>query len=92
MVVEKIGKEKDISKPIQDKDRENQVLKKLLKSHEGSFPKDSIIRLWREIFYSSIKLQLNSQNNIFPKRGIDSISLYKGGKSKIGLDKVEFIL
>tara|TARA_Y100000590_G_scaffold59165_1_gene62743 strand:- start:7565 stop:8914 length:1350 start_codon:yes stop_codon:yes gene_type:complete len=83
LVVEKIGKEKDISKPIQDKDRENQVLKKLLKSHEGSFPKDSIIRLWREIFYSSIKLQLNSQNNIFPKRGIDSINLYKGGKSKI---------
>ena len=52
LVVEKIGKEKDISKPIQDKDRENQVLKKLLKSHQGSFPKDSIIRLWREILVS----------------------------------------
>ena len=83
LVVEKIGNFKDSNKNVVDKNRENEVLKRLLNEHKGNFPKDSIVRLWREIFYGSTKIQLNNQNNLSPKRGIDSINLYKGGTSKI---------
>ena len=82
-IVEKIGNLKDTSKSVVDKERENNVLNKLIQSHSGNYPKDSIVRLWREIFYSSTKVQLKQQNLLNPKRGISSIKLYKGGTSKI---------
>jgi len=82
-IVEKIGTLKDVSKSFIDKKREKQVLDRLLKLHKGSYPKDSIIRLWREIFYSSTKLQQKKQKILYPKRVIDEITIYKGGTSKI---------
>tara|TARA_Y100000590_G_scaffold124894_1_gene142922 strand:- start:3023 stop:4384 length:1362 start_codon:yes stop_codon:yes gene_type:complete len=84
LVVEKIGTFKDTKKTVIDKERENRILEKLISSHKGNYPKDSIIRLWREIFYSSAKLQSKKNDDLFPKRGIDEINLYKGGISKIG--------
>ena len=82
-VVEKIGKNKDASKKIVDLNRENKILNRLIKLHSGKYPKDSIIRLWREIFFSSVKLQISNKRILQPKRNIDSIKLYKGGLSKI---------
>ena len=82
-VVEKIGKNKDASKKIVDLNRENKILNRLIKLHSGKYPKDSIIRLWREIFFSSVKLQISNKRILHPKRNIDSIKLYKGGLSKI---------
>ena len=78
-VVEKIGKNKDASKKIVDLNRENKILNRLIKLHSGKYPKDSIIRLWREIFFSSVKLQISNKRILHPKRNIDSIKLYKGG-------------
>lgn len=82
-VVEKIGALKDTSKTVIDKDRETRILNRLIEIHKGNYPKDSIIRLWREIFNSSANLQLKNKYNLFPKRGINEIKLYKGGTSKI---------
>ena len=83
LVVEEIGQHKDTSKNVIDKNREHIILNRLIKSHSGKFPKDSIIRLWKEIFHASIKLQIKKHNVLEPKRGIDAIKLYKGGTSKI---------
>ena len=50
-IVDKIGiskKKEDFQ--IIDKKRESEVIKKLLNLHEGNFAKDSIVRIWREIF------------------------------------------
>ena len=88
-VVEKIGKFKDSKKTVEDKQRENQVIKRLIKLHKGNFPKDSLVRLWREIFDASVKIQLNNQNNLAPKRKVDSTCHFRvhrrpewSGKSK----------
>ncbi|MBI29237.1 MAG: Histidinol-phosphate aminotransferase [Alphaproteobacteria bacterium MarineAlpha5_Bin11] len=83
LVVEKIGKIKNSNKDIIDKGRESKVLNKLIKLHSGRFPKDSIIRIWREIFYASAKVQLKTRKTFYPKRELNSIKLYKGGTSKI---------
>ena len=82
-IAEKVGSFKDSTKTVVDKNREKQIIKRLIESHSGSYPKDSIVRLWREIFFSSAKVQLKEQNNLLPKREIDAIKLYKGGTSKI---------
>ena len=82
-VAKKIGTFKDVSKSFVDKKREKQVLDRLLKLHKGPYPKDSITRLWREIFYSSTKIQQIKQRTFHPKRVIDEIAIYKGGTSKI---------
>ena len=82
-IVEKIGYLKDNTKTIVDKNRETKILNKLIKAHKGNYPKDSIIRLWREIFNSSANLQLKEKYNLLPKRGISEIKLYKGGTAKI---------
>ena len=87
-IVEKIGYLKDNTKTIVDKNRETKILNKLIKAHKGNYPKDSIIRLWREIFNSSANLQLKEKYNLLPKRGISEIKLYKGGTAKI-LGKIE---
>ena len=89
LIVENIGKLKDTSKTVVDKDRENRILNRLITAHIGNYPKDSIVRLWREIFHSSAKMQLGEQNLLNPKRGISSINLYKGGTAKIpGIENI----
>ena len=82
-VVERIGILKQGSVKVVDKNREAEILSRLLNLHRGNFLKDSIVRIWREIFYTSANIQLKKNNVLNPKRGIDSIKLYKGGISKI---------
>ena len=87
-IVDKIGTFKKDSDSIIDKNREAEIISRLLDLHEGNFSKDSIVRIWREIFHTSSNIQLKKNNVLKPKRGIDSIKLYKGVISKItGIDK-----
>ena len=57
-IVDHIGILKQGSDNVVDKDRETKVISRLLKIHKGSFSKDSIVRIWREIFYTSSNIQL----------------------------------
>jgi len=89
IVVDKIGKLKENTNNIVDKKREKQVLSRLLNLHKGNFSKDSLIRIWREIFHTSANIQLKKNNTLNSKRGIDLINLYTGGTSNIpGIKKI----
>ncbi len=85
-IVLKIGKHKKEQNVI-DLDREQKILDRLIKKSNGSYSKDTIVRLWREIFQSSEKLQKNNNSFIQSKRSIENISIYKGGKSKLYTEK-----
>ena len=87
LVVEKIGKIKNSNKDIIDKGRESKVLNKLIKLHSGRFPKDSIIRIWREIFYASAKVQLKTRKTFYPKRELNSPHLWQ--KQIIPFDRLK---
>ena len=88
-IVDKLGILKKDSNSIVDKKREAEVISRLLNLHKGSFSRDSIVRIWREIFHTSANIQLKKNNILHSKRGVDSIKLYKGGVSKIqGIDKI----
>ena len=80
-IVREIGKFKDQSKSVVDINREQSILNRLLKNLKGHYSKDTIVRIWRELFYASSQIQVYSNSNIFAKRGIESIQVYKGGKS-----------
>ena len=80
-IVTKIGKLKDLTKGVVDENREQTVLNRLINLAKGKYPKDTIIRLWREIFEASSKLQLKIKPDISTKRTIDKIKIYQGGKS-----------
>ena len=80
---------KDKSKGVVDNVREKSILNRLLNNSKGAYAKDSIVRIWREIFHTSANIQLKKNNFLNPKRGIDSIKLYRGGVSKIsGISKI----
>ena len=85
-IVLQIGKHKTKQNVI-DPDREQKILDRLTKKSNGSYSNDTIVRLWREIFQSSEKLQKNNNSYIQPKRSIDNISIYEGGKSKLDTEK-----
>ena len=88
-VVDKIGMHKQSSENVVDKTREAEVILRLLKLHNGNFSKDSLVRIWREIFHTSANIQKKNNNILQPKRGVDTINLYTGGVSKIkGIDNV----
>ena len=88
-IVDEIGDLKKDSNKVIDKNRELEIISRLLDLHEGNFSKESIVRIWREIFQTSANIQLKINNTLNPKRGSDSIKLYKGGTSKIsGVDKI----
>ena len=88
-IVDKLGILKKDSNSIVDKKREAEVISRLLNLHKGNFSRDSIVRIWREIFHTSANIQLKKNNILHSKRGVDSIKLYKGGVSKIqGIDKI----
>ena len=88
-VVIEIGKLKDQTKSVVDENREKAVLDRILSLSKGSYSKDSIIRIWRELFEASSKLQINLSSAISTKRSIANIDIYKGGESKIkGVSKV----
>ena len=88
-IVDQVGVIKKNSLDVVDKKRESEVISRLLSLHKGNFSKDSIIRIWREIFNTSANIQLKNNNLLNPKRGINSIKLYKGGISKVtGIDNL----
>ena len=85
-IVLEIGKYKN-KETVVDLDREQKILDRLIKKSKGSYSKDTIVRLWREIFQSSEKLQKVNNSYIQTKRSIESISIYKGGKSTLNTEK-----
>ncbi len=72
---------------VVDLDREQKILDRLINKSEGSYSNDTIVRLWREIFQSSEKLQKDNVSNIQSKRSIENIISYKGGKSTLKTEK-----
>ena len=85
-IVLEIGKHKK-DHSVVDLDREQKILDRLSSKFTGSYPKDTIFRLWREIFQSSEKLQKLTKENIQSKRSIENINVYKGGKAKLNNNK-----
>ena len=57
-VVDKIGLLKKGATEIVDENRESDILLRLLNLHKGNFSKDSIVRIWREIFNTSANIQI----------------------------------
>ena len=82
-VVSKIGRLKDHTKGVVDENREQAVLDRILKLSKGKYSKDTIVRIWRELFEASSRIQLNSKSKISTKRTIEKIQIYKGGKSNV---------
>ena len=92
-IVTSIGKLKDKTKGVIDESREQEVLNRLIHLSKGKYSKDTIIRIWRELFEASSKLQLGNNSNILTKRSIESINVYKGGIAKIdGKNKLSSFL
>ena len=88
-IVLQIGKHKNEEKVV-DLDREQKVLDRLLSNSKGLYSKDTIVRLWREIFQASEKLQKVNGSNIQSKRSIENITVYKGGKSTLDTKKKNY--
>jgi len=82
-IVTEIGEQKKSKTNVVDVEREQKVLDRLLQNSKAKYSKDSIIRIWREIFQASTKLQENDNSIISTKRSINSINIYKGGKSSL---------
>jgi len=82
-IVTEISKFKDKTKSVVDSGREQEILARLLNQSQGHYSKDSIIRIWRELFNASSKLQEQSSSVISTKRSIENIEIYKGGKATI---------
>ena len=88
-IVTEIGEQKKSKIDIVDIKREQKVLDRLLENSQIKYSKDSIVRIWREIFQASTKLQENNSPLINTKRSINSINIYKGGKSSVtGKDNI----
>ena len=89
LIVTEIGKLKDHTKGVVDENREQTVLNRLLLLSKGKYSKGSIIRIWRELFDASSKLQLPIDSSITSKRSIEKINVYKGGKAKLsGIENI----
>ena len=82
-VVSEIGKHKNSLDNIVDLSREQKVLDRLITNSNTKYSKDSIVRIWRELFQASTKLQKLDNEFIQTKRTINSLKIYKGGKSNI---------
>ena len=88
-IVTKIGEQKKFNSDVVDYEREQKVLDRILQNTKIKYSKDSIVRIWREIFQASTKLQEKEKSIIDTKRSINSINIYKGGKSSIsGKDNI----
>ena len=88
-IVTEIGEQKKSKTDVVDVQREQKVLDRLLQNSKTKYSKDSIVRIWREIFQASTKLQENNSSLITTKRSINSINIYKGGKSSVtGKDNI----
>ena len=82
-IVMAIGEQKKSFTNVVDYEREQKVLDRILQTTKAKYSKDSIVRIWREIFHASTKLQEKDKSIIDTKRSINSINVYKGGKSSI---------
>ncbi|MBI04895.1 MAG: histidinol-phosphate transaminase [Pelagibacteraceae bacterium] len=82
-IVSSIGKHKNSLKNIVDLEREQKVLDRLINNSKTKYSKDTIVRIWRELFQASSKLQQTNADLIQTKRSINSINIYKGGKQNI---------
>ena len=82
-IVTEIGEQKKSYTDVVDYEREQKVLDRILQSTKAKYSKDSIVRIWREIFQASTKLQEKDKSIIDVKRSINLINIYKGGKSSI---------
>ena len=88
-VVKKIGKHKDSINDIVDLNREQNILNRLIANSNIRYNKDTIVRIWWELFRASSNLQKTDNEFIQTKRSINSIEIYKGGKSNIiGKEKI----
>ena len=82
-IVTEIGAQKKSYTDVVDYEREQKVLGRILQKTKSKYSKDSIFRIWREIFQASTKLQEKDKSIIDVKRSINLINIYKGGKSSI---------
>ena len=82
-IVTEIGAQKKSYTDVVDYEREQKVLRRILQKTKAKYSKDSIVRIWREIFQASTKLQEKDKSIIDVKRSINLINIYKGGKSSI---------
>ena len=82
-IVTEIGAQKKSYTDVADYEREQKVLGRILQKTKAKYSKDSIVRIWREIFQASTKLQEKDKSIIDVKRSINLINIYKGGKSSI---------
>ena len=82
-IVTEIGEQKKSNIEVVDYEREQKVLDRILQSTKAKYSKDSIVRIWREIFQASTKLQEKDKSLIDTKRSINLINVYKGGKSSL---------
>ena len=82
-IVTEIGAQKKSFTDVVDYEREQKVLGRILQKTKAKYSKDSIVRIWREIFQASTKLQEKDKSIIDVKRSINLINIYKGGKSSI---------
>tara|TARA_Y100001970_G_scaffold18251_1_gene20512 strand:+ start:9401 stop:10750 length:1350 start_codon:yes stop_codon:yes gene_type:complete len=88
-IVTKIGEQKKSKNDVVDYEREQKIIDRILENTKAKYSKDSIVRIWREIFQASTKLQEKDQSIIDTKRSINSINIYKGGKSSLsGKDNI----
>ena len=62
MLYLKLALYKDTNQPVVDLDREQTILNRLLDKTKGEYSKDTIIRIWRELFQASTKLQMSSDS------------------------------
>ena len=61
-IVTEIGEQKKSKTDIVDVQREQKVLERLLQNSKTKYSKDSLVRIWREIFQASTKLQENNSS------------------------------
>ena len=88
-IVTEIGEQKKSMIDVVDIEREQKVLDRILQHTKAKYSKDSIVRIWREIFQASTKLQEIDRPLIDSKRSINLINIYKGGKSSLkGKDNI----
>ena len=63
-IVKNIGKYKNSKKNIIDLKREEKVIERLISNNKTKYSKDSIVRIWRELFQASTNLQKDDDKKL----------------------------
>jgi len=82
-IVSEIGEHKLEKSAVVDLNREEMILNRLLNKTKANYSNDTLIRIWRELFEASSKLQISKNSSIETKRSISGIKPYKGGQSSL---------